>query len=119
MIKSFFRMHEQNMDMQVNNWDKIFHKKENKVYERTCNIEYNDCHRGIPDIAWNETPEPFLPSSIPAVHFKIWCFKHSLKKTLSRTYNFTRFMEILDMLFSKKSTNIQVHKEWKLNALPL
>lgn len=54
--------------------------------DRTCNIVDNDCNRGIPDIAWNETPKPFLSSSIPVIHFKIWCFKHGNELSTNKTF---------------------------------
>ena len=31
----------------------------------TCNIIYNDCNRGVPNVTWDQTPEPFLSCSIP------------------------------------------------------
>lgn len=43
-------------------------EKKNKLH--TCNIIYNDCNRGVPNVAWNETPEPFLSCCVPVGEYK-------------------------------------------------
>ena len=44
--------------------------REREREQHTCNIIYNNCYRGVPDIARNETPESFLPSSVPVLKYQ-------------------------------------------------
>ena len=62
-----------NGKLRPQNTKKFPQHKKKWIKEHTCNVIQNDCHRGIPNIAWNETPEPLLYSCIPIKHFKIWC----------------------------------------------
>ena len=52
--------------MGMNEKRRFFHNgkyKEKKMH--TCNIIYNDCNRGVPNVTWDQTPESFLSCSIP------------------------------------------------------
>lgn len=44
-----------------------FERPRHREVQHTCNIIYNDCDRGISDVAGNETPESLLSCGIPAL----------------------------------------------------
>lgn len=74
--------------------DSPYHKKKSEI-EPTCNIIYNDCNRGIPDIARNETPEPFLSCRIPATNSKNLCFQQPINSIVETyTHKDTNFSSI-------------------------